>query len=355
MIVKERSVVLQGSRRVGKTSVLLYIKDWLERQGKRTVYYDLAFPGTPDLEADLIAKGFSGQEVFVFLDNWRPTIQLMANSNRHLIAAAAWKFALPPAIKTVELLPLSFNEWLEFSEKGEILAGNWPELYREFIMYGGYPEVVLEPLVETKKQRLWQILDMYLRKDLTDLGQINDMAKFFRLLAVLAGQAGKVADMMALSREAGMSFPTLKKYLAVLEQSFLIQKLPPYSRHPGVEISQSPKLLFLDSGLQSLLWLKSFSPAILEPMFKTNVFGELVKKVGRGAVKYWRTKAGAEVDFVVQKPGGELLAIDAAINFQQFNAKNIGLFKRRYDPKRWRLIGLEGEKLAKNGFYPWEI
>lgn len=340
---------------MGKTSVLLWLQDWLERQGKRAVYYDLAFPGAPNLEADLIARGLIEQEVFVFLDNWRPAMPLTIKPNRHLIAAAAWQFPLPPEIKVLELLPLSFDEWLEFGAKTEVLAGSWPELYREFILYGGYPEVALEPLVEAKKQRLWQIVDIYLRKDLTDLGQINDLAKFFRLLAVIAGQAGKPADLMALSRETGMSFPTLKKYLAVLEQSWLIHKLPPFSHHPATEISQSPKLLFLDSGLQSLLWLKNFSPAVLEPMFKTNIFGELVKKLGRGAISYWRTKAGAEVDFVVHKPRGELLAIDAAVNFQQFNAKSTGLFKRRYEPKRCRLIGLEGQKLAKNGFYPWEM
>lgn len=339
---------------MGKTAVLLYLQDWLDRQGKKTVFYDLAYPGARlDLLADLTAKGLISNEVYVLIDNYQSSVSLDLPKNIHLVVTRS--MAMPALTKAVvELLPLSFAEFLEFKQ-AQPGTGQWPELYREFIAYGGYPEVVLEPVVEKKKQLLWQAIDIYLRKDLGDLNLIKDTAKFYRLLRILAGQSGAVIDMMALCREAGLSFPTLAKYLEILERAFLIERVRPYSRHPGSEISRSPKLYFLDSGLQSVLWLNQFQPTVLEPVFRTNVYGELVKKLGREAIQFWLTKSGAEVDFIVQKKNGEVLAIEAAVNFQRYNQKNFSLFKKRYNPKRWRLIGLEGEKLTRNGFYPWEM
>ena len=363
LVEREKSLVITGGRQVGKSSVLLYLKEWLERQGKRTVFYDLNFSDASfNLAADLTAKGVGGdQPVYVLVDNWRPEVGGELDKNFHLVAASAVKAFLPASARAVEVLPLSFAEFLEFKAADPKDASQWPELYREFVSYGGFPAVVLEPVVEQKKQVLWQIVDLYLRKDLSDLARIKDPTKFYQLLSALAGRSGQVLDMMALTRELKVSFPTLKKYLAILEQTLLVQTVKPYSRQPEREISKSPKVYFLDSGLMSLLWLNQFSTKILEPVFATNVFAELVKKVGREAVGFWRTKAGAEVDFVVEKGGGDLpagrqiLAVEAEVNFDRFSPKDINSFKRRYDPKRWRVIGLTGEKMAKNGFYPWEM
>lgn len=353
---RDRVIILQGARRVGKTSILLYLQDWLIKQGWRVIYYDLAYPGASlDLAADLTAKGLINDEVYALVDNCQALSVPVLPKNIHLVATRSIKAPLAWAKTFIEILPLSFAEWLEFKGIDLKTVANWSELYREFIAYGGYPEVALEPVIEKKKQRLWQIIDIYLRKDLGDLSQIKDIDKFYRLLRVLAGQAGQPLDMMALCREVGLSFPTLTKYLTVLEQTFLICRVKPFSQHPKVEINRSPKLFYLDSGLQSVLWLNQFQPTVLEPVFRTNIFGELVKKLGRKAIKFWLTKSGAEVDFIVEKKQGELLAIEAAVNFQRYSQKNFALFKKRYNPKRWRLIALEGQKLKKNGFYPWEM
>jgi len=251
---------------------------------------------------------------------------------------------------------LSFKEFLDFKgENGGKNEVDYQELYKEYVIYGGYPEVVLESVVENKKQLLWEIVDIYLRKDLGDRGKVKDISKFYRLLKVIAGQTGQTLDMMALCRESDISFPTLTKYLEVLEQSFLVERVKPYSHRPATEISRRPKLFFLDSGLQSILWLNQFSSTLLESVFQTNIFGELVNKVGRGSVRFWRSKSGAEVDFIVQKGQGRILAVDTVVNFQRLNQKHIGSFKRKYKLGLWRVIGLEGEKLSRYGYYPWEI
>src|SRR3989338_9005063 len=100
--------------------------------------------------------------------------------------------------------------------------------------------------LEKKKQLLWQTVDIYLRKDIGDLNLVKDMTKIYRLLRVLAGRSGEILDLMSLCREVNLSFPTLAKYLEVLERAFLVERIKPYSRHPSQEISRSRKLYLLD-------------------------------------------------------------------------------------------------------------
>ncbi len=372
LIEKERSLILEGSHRVGKTSVLFYLEDWLSNQGKKAIYYNLNYPdvldklskGAKRLMADLTAQGYGGKEVYLLVDDLqrldepKAFFKSLVNLGKkvYFIGTTAVRIPKVKSIKRIEVMPLNFKEFLEFKINGGSKKGiDYKELYREYVVYGGYPEVVLEPVVEKKKQLLWEIVDIYLRKDLGDRGKVKDTSKFYKLLKVIAGQTDQMLDMMALCRESDISFPTLTKYLAVLEQSFLVEKVKPYSHRPATEISRRPKLFFLDSGLQSILWLGQFSSTLLEPVFKTSVFGELVNKVGRGSIRFWRSKSGAEVDFIVQKGRGRILAVDTVVNFQRLNQKHIGSFKRKYKLGLWRVIGLEGDKLKRYGYYPWEI
>ncbi|MCX6816698.1 MAG: AAA family ATPase, partial [Candidatus Beckwithbacteria bacterium] len=130
LIGKEKGLVLQGARRVGKTAILQYLQDGLNRQGKRTVYYDLAYPdvlanlsrGAPALTADLTSKGYANEEVYVLIDDLQQLKQrdlflgsiLELNKNIHLIAASAVRVKPPPPLKVLEVSALSFSEFLEF-------------------------------------------------------------------------------------------------------------------------------------------------------------------------------------------------------------------------------------------------
>jgi len=371
LIEKEKTLILQGSHRSGKTSVLFYFEEWLSNQGKKAIYYNLNYPdvldklskGAKRLMADLTAQGYGGKEVYLLVDDLQrldePRVFLKSLGNLgkrvYFIGTTAVKIPKVKSIKRLEVMPLSFKEFLEFKVNGSKKGIDYQELYREYVTYGGYPEVVLEPVVEKKKQLLWEVVDIYLRKDLGDRGRIKNISKFYKLLKVIAGQTGQTLDMMALCRESDISFPTLTKYLAVLERSFLVERVKPYSHRPATEISRRPKLFFLDSGLQSILWLNHFSPTLLESVFKTSVFKELINKVGRRSVRFWQSKSGAGVDFVVQKGKGRILAVDTIVNFQRLNQKHIGSFKRKYKLGLWRVIGLEGEKLVRYGYYPWEV
>lgn len=177
------------------------------------------------------------------------------------------------------------------------------------------------------------------------------------MLKVLASQSGQLLNMPSLSRETNISIPTLQKYLSILEETFVIKKVSPISQSPSVEISKNPKIFFYDSGLQSILWLNNFQETLLGSIFETNIFAELVKRYGRDSLRFWRTKAGKEIDFVVKKDNSRLLPLEVKTNFGQFNQKAVKAFGKKYGAKNknWVVVGIEGKKSGKNYFYPWEI
>jgi len=262
-----------------------------------------------------------------------------------------------------EAFPLDFSEFLTFKESEYVNISDLSPmgldqiktLYREFIKYGGYPRIVLETKDEKKNLYLNQIVDAYIRKDIRDLANIADIRKFNGMLKVLASQSGQILNVSALSRETGISQPTIHKYLYILEETYIIKLIPPYSKSPSVEISKNPKIFFYDSGLQSILWLNNFQETIIGSIFETNIFGELAKKYGRNNINFWRTKIGQEIDFIVEKENREIVPMEAKTNFGKFNPRAINTFGNKYAIKDWVVVGLEGKKVNKNYKYPWEI
>jgi len=380
-------IVLHGARQTGKSHILFYARDWLVQRGKKVFYYDLEYPelladlnkGVEVFVADLAGKGYvEGEEIYAlideiqYLDNPSPFLKIVADhyKNIHLVVSGSSTFdikskfsdSLAGRTTEFEIFPLSFEEFLEFREEGLKLAEvsspsgieRLRQLYGEFVTYGGYPRVVLEPVEEKKKQYLLQVVDTYIRKDVRDLAKVDDTRKFNNMLKVLASQSGKLLDMAALSRETAISFPTLQKYLSILEETFVIRRVSPYSKSPSVEISKNPKLFFYDSGLVSLLRFNGFQKMLLGEVFETSVFGELVKKYGRRAIYFWRTKVGAEIDFVVES-GGEIIPMEVKTNFQRFDSRAMESFKNKYKTGDGKAVGLEGDKLPNIGAFPWGI
>lgn len=384
----ETIIVLYGARQVGKTHILFYLRDYLSARGEKVFYYDLEYPeliedlnkGVDVFIADLKGKGYKEHETIYalideihHLDNPSSFLKIIADhyKNIHIIVSGSSTFnikskftdSLAGRTTNFEVFPLSFAEFIDFKKSNYKISQvsssssitHLVELYREFVTYGGYPKVVLEPEAEKKKSYLLQVIDTYIRKDVRDLAHVEDIRKFNNLLYVLSSQSGQLVDMAALSRETTLSFPTLQKYLNILEETFVIKLLSPYSKSPSVEISKNPKIFFYDSGLQSLLWFKNFQLTMLGTVFETNVFGELVKKFKRQAIHFWRTKTRQEIDFIVEKDDGTIMPVEVKINFQRFSGRAIDSFQRKYKTPTWKLVGLDGVKKGKNEIYPWEI
>jgi len=383
-------LVLHGARQVGKTYLLHYLRDYLEQKGKINYYIDLEDSrylkilnaGIDAFLAHLKEQGFSvendDKKVYVFVDeiqylvNPSSFLKLISDHYRQikLIVSGSSSFEIKNKFKdslvgrtvNFEIYPLSFEEFLLFKKYYADFKSVFSEkkvdelrlLYREFVLYGGYPRIVLTSKVEMKEKYLQQIIDTYIRKDIRDLGAIRELGKFNKLLEILASQSGQLVNVVELANTCNLSKQTVSDYLFLLEQTYVLGLVRPFSSNLRFELTKMPKVMFYDSGLMQMLWLKGLQREILGSVFETNVFGELVKKYNRKSVYFWRTIKKQEIDFVL-KVKNDLLPIEVKLNFAKFNFGNVKYFLEKYKLNEYKVTALEGERKDKSCVYPWEL
>ncbi len=383
-------IVLHGARQVGKTSILYYLQNQLNNLGFITHFIDLEdsrFVKILDAgvgeflkylrEEGVLADG--GQErIIVFIDE----IQYLANPSQFLkliadhhkaiklIVSGSSSFAIKSKFtdslvgRTVnfEIFNLSFKEFLLFKrisfEDGlpytDKKIDELSVLFREYVLYGGYPRIVLTPEIEKKEKYLQQIIDTYVKKDIRDLAGVKDIDKFNKLLEALASQGGQLLNVEELSNTTKIAKQTINKYLFILENTYIIKMVRPFSRNLRSELFKLPKIYFYDTGLMQMLWLKGLQKEVIGNVFETGIFAELVKKYSQDAVFYWRTKDRKEIDFILRIKDA-ILPIEVKLNFEQFNPMAIRYFNGHYGLNDYRVVSLNGGRKSESCIYPWAL
>ena len=290
----------------------------------------------------------------VFYDHY-PQVKLLLSGSSTFEMKKKFKESLAGRMITFVLYPLSFEEFLLFKEKKYVLLAENSKvineelvpLAEEYIKFGGFPQIVLEPSEEKKKVYLSQIINTYIRKDIRDIGNIRNLSSFNKLLEVLASQSGHLLNISELSSTLGMNQETVRTYLDLLENTFLLKRVTPFHKNIRSELTKNPKIFMLDTGLMHLLWLKEFPKVIFGNSFETFVFLEMLKS-GQ-VVHFWRTANKQEVDFIVE--GKKLYALEAKYRFKEHDIASLKFFAAQY-PCKSMVIGLQGEKSGK---YIWEF
>lgn len=386
-------IVLHGARQVGKTSILQYLEQRLTDQGQSSIYFDLEdrrFVELLDQGVDVFLSHLrsqgvklmdyqeSGRKFFVFIDEIQyltspsPFLKLMADHQHYiqLIVSGSSSFDIKTKFsdslvgRTVdfEIFNLSFREVLRFKNvsddlkeiRSPIHLKKITGLYEEYVKYGGYPKIVMEDSIAKKEKYLEQIVDTYVRKDIRDLAAIKDIQKFNNLLKALAAQSGQLLNVAELSDTCALAKQTINHYLLLLQNTYIIQLVPPFSSSAKVEIVKTPKIFFYDTGLRQMLWLRQLPQNIFGHLLETSIFAELVKKYGRKAIHYWRTKQHQEIDFVVSLKN-QLIPIEVKENFRKTSRRTIELFQKKYQTDQGKIVALRGEKVSPRAFYPWEL
>lgn len=394
-IETDNIIVLHGARQVGKTHILYYLQQYLEAEGKETYFFDLENPTMKDVldrGIDYFIKYLKskssvteddikkGKKLYVFIDEIQylkspsPFLKLMIDHHKYLRPVVSGsssfdiknKFTNSLVGRTVEfeIFGLSFKEFLRFKEAGNYDL-SWPgrpgplrdeivEWYKEYVLYGGYPKIVLSEKIEEKERFLYQIMNTYVQKDIRDLAKIKEVDKFNQLVNLLAEQSGQLVNVADLSKICALSKQTVRSYLFILENTYIIRLLPVWSNSAKVRVAKAPKIFFYDTGLLQILWMKKLNGILAGNIFETSVFAELVKKYGRQEIYFWRTPTQTEVDFVTAKRG-EIRPFEVKTNFNSFNKKAIISFCKKYKVNDYRVVGLKGEKLDEHCIYPWEL
>lgn len=237
--------------------------------------------------------------------------------------------SLSGRIAILSLLPFSLGESLGFGTGQRsiddilenIFAGrletavNSPEaqpvMLDDWLLRGSYPEIRTNSDVD---RNLWvaSYIQTYLERDVRQIANIGDLNTFNRFLRLCAARTGQILNMSELSRDVGVSVPTIKKWISILEASYQIYLLPPYFNNLGKRIIKSPKLYFIDTAIATfLLGLHAPDPTLHGPLigqlFETMVVSEWLKafhhRGERPELYYWRSKGGLEVDLIVNRNG----------------------------------------------------
>ena len=206
------------------------------------------------------------------------------------------------------LLPLSRREATRFA---------WaPSSLEEAMFTGGYPRIFdrrIEP-----PEWFASYAQTYLERDVRQITSINDLVSFQRFVQLAAARTGQELNYDDLAGDCGVSQQTVKKWLSVLEASYIAFRLPPFFRKVGKRLIKRPKLYFHDTGLACwLLGVQGPEQLHAHPLrgalFETWTVSEIVKLrsahqsgLTRG-MYFYREKNHAEVDLVIESSGGVLL------------------------------------------------
>ena len=187
------------------------------------------------------------------------------------------------------------------------------------VAVGGYPEAVARTSPRRRAAWFESYVSAIVERDVRDLANIQDVGAVAALLRLLATRAGQLLSYADLSRSLGLPQTTLKRYMALLRQTFLIWELPAWSANLGRRLTKAPKLMFTDTGLATALLGQDEKGLATERgqlgnLLENYVTAEVAKQAAwaqtRVALHHLRAYAGQEVDLILEDCRGRMVGVE---------------------------------------------
>ena len=211
-----------------------------------------------------------------------------------------------------------------------------PEPWQNLAARGGYPAPALlnptQPTDPDRNELFARYTQTYLERDLRDLAAVDSLIDFQRLMRAACLRLGAVLNQLELARDTGIPRTTVQRYLNLLEISYQLVRLEPYSVNRTKRLVKSPKLYWSDTGLAlHLAGAERPTGAHLENIVLTDLLAWREIDAARPNILYWRTSTGEEVDLVIERKG-KLLGIEvkATTNPGYNDTKGLRLFLHEY-------------------------
>ena len=267
---------------------------------------------------------------------------------RFLLTGSADVLTLPKVseslagrMEVVSLYPLSRGEirgakpaFLEKAFAGKLVAPAEPMLGGDLVravLAGGYPEMLRRE--DKQRRHAWahDYVKAIVQRDVRDIAEIEKLSQMPRLFQVLAHHSAQLTNLTQMGGKIGLDAKTTGKYVAILEQLFLVRRIDPWFRNRIKRLVKTPKLHFLDAGLLAATLRVSAERiardrALLGPIVETFVFSEVIKQLAwldePCTLHHYRDKDQDEVDLVVEDHTGALVGIEvkaaASVNAADF-------------------------------------
>lgn len=323
------------------------------RQSGKTTLSKMAFPDLPyvnleDIEQRAFAiddpKGFLQQysqgaildevqntpDLFsylqVFVDDKNKPSQFVLSGSQNFILNDKIAQSLAGRVAITTLLPLTLKE-----------VDRDTHHLNDIIYNGFYPRLLKHNIAPLDFYSSYT--KTYLEKDLRQLQNISNLYQFQKFLKICAGRCGQVLNLTNMANDVGVTEVTVRKWLHLLELSYIIFLLPPYHNNFNKRIIKTPKLYFHDTGLLCYLLGITVSDQInmhfangqiFENFIISDVNKSLVAKNLTSSLYFWRDNHGYEIDLLYDKEGKLIpIEIKSGSTISQDYFKNINYFNKR--------------------------
>ncbi|HON13097.1 MAG TPA: ATP-binding protein [Treponema sp.] len=234
-----------------------------------------------------------------------PGIRVIATGSSSFELAGQTGEPLTGRKRTITLFPLAQMELLSVWNRFELR-----EKLPDFLIYGTYPEVLIAPSRQERIEVLTELTHSYLLKDILALDRVKNSRTLLDLLKLLAFQIGNEVSIHELANTLGIDAKTVKRYVDLLEQTFVIVRLGGFSRNLRQEISNKAKYYFLDNGIRNAL-IANFNTLDLRndqgALWENFVLMERLKfrtyNGVHGGMYFWRTYQQQEIDLIEERDG----------------------------------------------------
>ncbi len=319
-LFKGKVLILYGARRTGKTTL---VKHLLTKFSEKSAYINCELQEYKDAlsttNSGLLAEFIGNRELIIFdeaqhianiglvlkvLVDTFPQVQFIATGSSSFELSGMVSEPLTGRSRQFLLLPFSLEEIGQSLNPIQIKA-NLPN----FLRFGLYPQVFTS-IGDDKIEELAEISSNYLYKDLFQFEQIKKPDLLFKLLAAIALQTGSESSLNELAQITGTNVHTVKRYLELLEKSFVIFRLNSFSRNLRKELAKSQKIYFYDVGIRNAV-IRNFNEMNLRTdaggLWENFCITERMKfnQNHRRFVNiyFWRTYDQKEIDYIEEKDG----------------------------------------------------
>ena len=325
---ERRSIVwLSGVRRVGKTCLCQTLLD--------IEYFDCELPRVRRLMED--PQGFlesieSGRivldeihrlpnpsELLKIAADHYPQIKIVATGSSTLGASAKFRDTLAGRKTELWLTPIMMDDLNDFNQSN----------IQHRLLHGGLPPFFLQSEYPENDYQEW--IDAYWAKDIQELFRLERRHSFQKFTELLMLQSGGIFEATKFAAPCEVSRGTISNYLSILEATFVVHIIRPFSSRRSSEIVSAPKVYGFDTGFvcyyQGWTQLRQDDLGLL---WEHYVLNEIMAHIQSREIQYWRDKRGHEVDFVLTRSRQMPIAVECKWSADGFSPRQLLAFRRQY-------------------------
>lgn len=358
-ITPKRALIIYGPRRVGKTTIL---QDYLNSFEVKKKYSKIFYSTGDDISLRELFKSERQKDILDFASNYNliaideaqfiPSIGLGAKMiidyfpDKLIILTGSSSFDLSNKIGepltgrhfTLTLFPFSQKELniSNFEIKNNL---------SDFLIFGSYPEVLLEKNRQNKIKILKELASSYLFKDVLMIDKIRSSDLLLDIVKCLAFQVGSEVSLNEIAKMVKTDVKTVGRYLDLLEKMFIIKKVRGFSRNLRNEISKKAKYYFIDNGIRNAI-IGQFNEINMRndigALWENFIFMEMLKQSNINEkfdeYYFWRTHTGQEID-IIKESNGKIFAYE--VKWKNDKVKPPKDFIENYKDSKFQVINKE--------------